>query len=297
MRHTSNIGTSNYASNIAPTTSTALFKYKPSHIIFNEMCMVLQSRAFYVTPDDVYNKIHIGEHYAQGNIVQEIGMDVYNPDDPSHFLVHDIAFNHPGVEEVGANGMGNEIRHQRALWFHIEQKDIYECSLQERMAFKRTTKKLAKIKEALKRIQPNDNGNTHLCPKSFDVYKNVLVENPIIMNLPLDKDMFDLTTEVLNHHLYILKGRMCHNQNEKEEFHSYQKLRANFESLQLHLSTFCFWPINDGREIIDKTTLVPDVDNSYVVPSNEKENDFAFHNNIWKSFAQSVSDDKMRINL
>ena len=81
------------------------------------------------------------------------------------------------------------------------------------------------------------------------------------------------------------------------------KLKTKFASLRSHLLTFSFWPINDGREDINETTLVPDADGLYNIPKSKggtgtkEENagvnandQFAFQRKIWESFVKNVSD-------
>ncbi len=267
--------------------STALYKYKPSHIIFNEMCMVLQTRAFDVICDDRNN---VNEHYASENTVREIDVNLYNRDNLNHVLVHDIAFGLPGSNNSGVvvNGMTNENNRPRALWFNIQPEDIRKCTLQERMNYKRTCKKLEKMKK-MQQVK-NDNSargyfNRHLTfDLSEEIYQNGFAEKPIIMNLPMDHDSFDLTNEVLKHRLSVLK-RINQHDTDKELL----RIKKKFNSLKSHLQKFCFWPVNNGRENVDERTLVPDTDDTYSVPIVTNKVEFAFHSKIWDSFLDCVS--------
>jgi hypothetical protein len=266
--------------------STALYKYKPSHIIFNEMCMILQTRAFDIICDGRKN---INEHYDNENTVREIDVSMYNRNNLNHVLVHDIAFGLPGSNNSGVvvNGMTNENNRPRALWFNIQPEDIHLCTLQERMNYKRTCKKLEKMKKMQE--MRNDSArvylNRHL---TFDIseeaYQNGFAEKPIIMNLPMDHDSFDLTNAVLKHRLSILKRS---NQLDVDE--ELLRIEKKFNSLKSHLQKFCFWPVNDGREIVDDKTLVPEADDTYSVPIVRTKDEFTFHGKIWDSFVDCVS--------
>jgi hypothetical protein len=281
--------------------STALYKYKPSHIIFNEMCMILQCRVFDINPTAIESKkdannINV-EHYHH-DTVREISLGKYETNKPNHLRVYDIAFGLPGSNNSTSIGqtVTNEKNRPRALWFHIQAEDIQHCTLQERMNYKRTSKKL----EKLKRIQDEKSAkslrtfksfkhNSHLktFDLSYDLYESGAVEKTIIMNFPMDKDSLDLTTEVLHHRLLILKGSEDRKSNDK----ILMELEKKFDALKLHLNTFCFWPINDGREKVDKTTLVPMVEGTYSVPvqGDGKQDEFAFQKHIWDSYVESVS--------
>ena len=335
------------------TSSTALYKYKPSHIIFNEMCMILQTRAFDIggpattTSVSVSSTKHIESGYGSdqniehNKTVYEIELDDYDAKNPNHFLVYDIAFGLAGSSDNGIESghmTTNENNRMRALWFHVQQDDIHECTLQERMNYKKTSRKLEKLKKiqdekialafATNFTRGNDSPavslkkdcyNSHNRPnattavlKSFDIdekiYQNGLIEKPIIMNLPMDRDLFDLTTEVLKHRLMTLTngkvgelGGVATTKGEKGilKDRGYLRIQQKFVSLKTHFKDICFWPINDGREIVDENTLVPDVLSAYSVPTTSKstmnsnvvgtKNDFHFYDKVWKSFITMVS--------
>jgi hypothetical protein len=279
------------------TKSTALYKYKPSHIIFNEMCMILQSRAFDISSSSNYNTYN--EHYNQ-TTVHEINVNDYISTNENHLLVYDIAFGLPGSNT--SSNVANENNRARALWFRIEESDVKETLSHQRMNVKKTNKELERLRKNQEEKDMNENEvkdnneDVYSChyrvPKSFDVseevYQNGFIEEPIIMTLPMDQDSFDLTTEVLKHRLSILKEshvqtNVAHHAHDDALGHIQQK----FESLKSHLAKTCFWPVNDGREKVDETTLVPKVDGIYSVPKSNTK--FGFYNKLWESFVDCVS--------
>ena len=69
-----------------------MYKYRPSHTIFNELCMVLDKRAFHLNGDS-------GQ-------ATPIPLSKYQPKNPKHCMVREIAFgpdNDPSVRPVSNN--------------------------------------------------------------------------------------------------------------------------------------------------------------------------------------------------
>lgn len=306
------------------TSSTALYKYKPSHIIFNEMCMILQTRTFDISNDCSTKHINSSSGRESNRscvtgTVREIEMDAYDSKNPDHLLVYDIAFGLAGSSNNGSNTGHmtiNENNRMRALWFHVQEGDVHECTLQERMNYKKTSRKLEKLKKiqdvkvaaAASRATTNlsnidcycrhNHANVVAALKSFDInqeiYQNGFIEKPIIMNLPMDRDLFSLTTEVLKHRLAALKGYGT----VKYENEELLRIQQKFVSLKSHIQKICFWPINNGREVVDANTSVPKVDEQYKVPFHaplkndfflEAKEEFHFQDKVWESFIVSVS--------
>lgn len=225
--------------------------------------MLLQSRAFDIS--------------AGFDTVNEIDIKSYNISNPNHVLVHDIAFGLPGSSNCGLVGSDGNDRHQndtnnkrpRSLFFHILPDDIYTCTFQERMNYKKTCQKLEKVR---KQVQEGT------------VKGNEFIEKPIVISLPKDEDCFDLTTDVLKHRLSVLKGT----KNSHEELLQIEK---RFNAIKQHLTIFGFWPINDGRENIDEMTLVPEANDTYSVPEGNENCscELKFYERVWKSFTDCVS--------
>ena len=159
------------------STSTALYKYKPSHIIFNELCMILQKRAFDTNPTLLKECKNTATRSTR--TIQEIPVCKYNRHNPNHLVVYDIAFGLPGSSShsiVSNTGSEDRIGHTknnaggrkanssspmkmptngndrpRALYFHIHEEDVHECTYQERMNNKKTCKKLERLRNAYER--------------------------------------------------------------------------------------------------------------------------------------------------
>jgi hypothetical protein len=221
------------------------FKFRPQHIIYDELCMVLQKRAFRLTREEAV----------------EITLSMYNYRSHQDVLVREIAFGpdwEPTVRGVG-------------LWFGIADSDMTLCTPQQakRYRFKRglnkkTTKKETILWSTVSRFDTSD---------SFAMIR------------PSERDAYGLSSAILDHRLAVLKaGRipnLCEQAMALERLEmKRQSLEECFNGMLRGWNTWA-WPINEGRDHVDENTPVPSVDSAYKA-SNKETADIA---NIWEAFA------------
>jgi hypothetical protein len=94
------------------------YKFRPQHVIYGELCMVLQKRAFAMTASQD---------------IMELPLRDYTPSRPNHILVHELAFG-PDADST-VRGV--------ALWFNIREADVvqYTAAHAKRYRWKRSLKK------------------------------------------------------------------------------------------------------------------------------------------------------------
>lgn len=209
------------------------YKYRPQHVIHDELCMVLQKRAFRLT--SLMEAV-------------EIPLGAYNSRLPDHVLVREIAFgpdSEPTVRGV-------------ALWFNIDEDTVQLCTPQQakRFRWKRGIKK---------------EGDKKISASVFDVLDN------FVMIRPHDSDAFDLSTDMMKHRLEVLKAERI--SNMKQRYEALRKLASKKKILQERFVNHkrdwiaWAWPINVGREKVDKNTPVPPVDGKYELPGKKIKKD------------------------
>ncbi|KAI2506585.1 zinc finger protein [Fragilaria crotonensis] len=86
------------------------FKFRPQHIVYDELCMVLQKRVFRLTNDEAV----------------EIPFNMYNVRSTKDVLVREIAFGPDWDSTV--RGVG--------LWFEISESDVTVCTPQQAKRFR-----------------------------------------------------------------------------------------------------------------------------------------------------------------
>jgi hypothetical protein len=209
------------------------YKYRPQHIVHDELCMVLQKRAF-----QVGNK-----HNMEA---QEISLTAYNPRAANHVLVREIAFgpdSDPAVRGV-------------SLWFNISEDEVQLCTPQQAKRFR--------WKRGLKNNKDEK--------KDSSIFET-LDSFPMIR--PDDKDAFDLAKDILEHRCAVLQTERL--SSMRDRFEALKKLemqkialQKRFENQKKSWAAWA-WPINVGREKVNKNTPVPPVDSHYSLERTEKE--------------------------
>lgn len=259
------------------------YKYQHSHIIFDELCMVVQTCVF-----DVGSK--------EGDSPKEIPLAAFDPKKPSHTIVREIAFGPP---------MSPTDR-PLALFFDIHDSKVRQCTEQEMKRHRRTNRKLKKKKKEEDKISLSSAAMTTNKPSaihtttattnsyaqvaaqsgnssssdslailgrdlqsSFDEdYKNQIsthtINKPFMVVIPKDKDSYDLVTEVLQNRLQLRFPLTWNEKDIANEKITKQKLAQKFRSLVNHHQMFHL-PVNAGREYVDKNTPVPKVNQKYNV--------------------------------
>jgi hypothetical protein len=208
------------------------YKFRPQHVIHDEMCMVLQHRGFQV----------------EGDRVLEIPLSQCQPRlNPNHVDVRELAFGPDS--DTSVRGV--------ALWFNVDEDNVVECTAAQskRYRFKRgkskkdldefATSSVFDQLDCFEMIRPSDVAAFHL---ATDILQHRLAF---------------LRTESIG----AMRERYDElGDREKEKEH----LKRRFEALRLHWILWA-WPINEGRAKVDKNTYVPKVDGSYSFPRGQND--------------------------
>jgi hypothetical protein len=201
-----------------------MYKYRPQHIVFDTLCMVLQKRAF---------------RLEKSGEAKSIAFNQYNPNNSQHVLVREIAFgpdSDPAIRGV-------------ALWFNIPEHEVAECTPQQAKRFRwkknpkndeqRTGSKASVFdaRECFIMIRPHDRDAFEFATDILDHrYKTVKAEG-----LSTLRERFETLKDL---------------RKEKDQ------LQETFCHSRRHWITW-EWPINNGRQKIDDDTPVPPVEAEY----------------------------------
>jgi len=204
------------------------FKFRPQHIIHDELCMILQHRAFCLT--------------EAGAI--EIPLHACNPHlNDSHVTVHELAFGPD--DDTSVRGV--------SLWFNIDESAVTEFTSAQakRFRWKRNLKK-----------DENGDKNKNKVPTIFD-----MALDGFEMIRPHDPDSFNLTTKILEHRLGVAQaeriGYVSQRHTTLQRLEERKKvLHQRFDALKRNWISWG-WPVNVGRKKIDRNTPVPKVDGKY----------------------------------
>jgi hypothetical protein len=212
------------------------YKYRPQHIVHDELCMVLQKRAFRLGTNDSME-------------AQEISLSAYNPRIASHVLVREIAFG-PDSDPT-ARGV--------SLWFNIAEDEVEICTPHQAKRFR--------WKRGLKTNKDQENDT-----KDSSVFET-LDSFPMIR--PDDKDAFDLATDIMKHRCAVLQTERLSSMRDRFEalkkLETQKKaLQERFENQKQSWATWA-WPVNVGRGKVNKNTPVPPVDGKYSLEQKVKK--------------------------
>lgn len=212
------------------------YKFRPQHVIFDEHCMILQTRAF------MSRKTADGSTYT----VQEISVGQYDANDKRQLLVREIAFGpdaDPSVRGV-------------ALWFRIRDEDVQSLTPQQakRFRWKRSPG------SSPRSPSPLATSLTMASSSHFEAMECFHMIRPHD-----DATAFGLVTDMMKHRLAVLHAeRLPHMNLRYQELQRLngvkQQLQYRFEQLQRYWTAW-MWPIT-GKEITRKTP-VPKVDQEY----------------------------------
>jgi hypothetical protein len=208
------------------------YKFRPQHVVYNSLCMILQKQAFRLDNPDEPIPISLG---------------AYDPKCATHVLVREIAFGPDSDSTV--RGV--------ALWFNIPEEDVQVCTPQQakRFRWKKGPKQEERIvennhskifdsRECFVMIRPHDHD-------AFDLTGKILKHR-----------LETAKTERLTS----LSGRfeaMKTLQREKDD------LAQVFRNQRRHWISWA-WPINTGRQTVDDDTPVPSIDGPYVPLIDER---------------------------
>jgi hypothetical protein len=278
------------------------YKYRPQHVVHDELCMVLQKRAFRISLNENNSKNDSNKAIASVassiSSVAEIPLYSYNPRSANHILVHEIAFgpdSDPTIRGV-------------ALWFNIADEDVSVCTPQQAKRFRWK-------KNGVNPMVTTSTGdkNAGATPGKPSIFDSGTIER-FVMIRPHDDAAFRLVTDILRFRLSVLKrDRMS---NMKERFEALEKLKKQevwlkerFENQRRSWLQWA-WPVNCGREHVDDTTPVPPVEGPYLLKVNDagnKNNTESLNGNkdravdsdvvggnangLWDSFVNTFADD------
>jgi len=208
------------------------YKFRPQHIIYDELCMVLQKRAFRLTE----------------NGAVEVPLNAYNNKRHNNqvVVVREIAFGpdcDPAVRGV-------------SLWFDIDDKDVTVCTPQQAKRYR--------WKKGFKTSGNNSSPRSSPFKPKSSAFDN---KDCFVMVRALDKDAYDLSTKILSHHLGVLRSERIANLSDRWEARSALQaesatLKETFENLKKYWQTWT-WPTNEGRGKVDEQTPVPPIDGMY----------------------------------
>lgn len=227
------------------------FKFRPQHIVYDELCMVLQKRAFRLTNDEAV----------------EIPFNMYNIRSTKDVLVREIAFGPDWDSTV--RGVG--------LWFEISESDVTVCTPQQakRFRWKRGVNNKKQVRD----------DTTGLCSvaskfddrESFDMIR------------PSEHDAYMMATNMLVHHLNVLRANRISNMCERaialEGLETKRKsVETCFDGLVRAWKNWT-WLVNEGRDKVDDSSVVPSVDACYKPISKDVDSNVLTVNKVWESFA------------
>lgn len=235
------------------------FKFRPQHTVYDEHCMILQKRAFRVNTNDRTANCRLAYSSAtEVSSADEIDVHLFNPRNPGHILVHELAFGPDS--DASVRGV--------ALWFNLDEKDIVACTPQQAKRY---------------RLKKHGKKKVEVVASKFD---SGLIDS-VLMVRPHDKPAFDLVTSLLQHRLFCLQcDLMCNFQKkswfQRELQRKKDELKCNFTAQRRHWMAWA-WPVDSQRDNVDANTPVPLVDGPYHL-SDSKTHAYR----IWNSFVSTV---------
>jgi len=236
------------------------YKYRPQHVIHDELCMVLQKRAFCIKNNSKTTKLDTGSYTMSNYDVHEISIHAFKSTNPLHILVHELAFGPDSDPQV---------TRPVALWFNIDEKKVIECT--------NTQAKRFRWKRGINKKDQSESPGGHgmnQADQDQSPAKNspFAVLEHFVMIRPHDQDAYKLATRILEHRVSVQANEL--NPNMKDRFdglkdldQAKKSLQDDFENLRRYWVAWR-WPINSGREIVTKKTPVPSVDGKYNFPKS-----------------------------
>lgn len=244
-----------------------MYKYRPQHVIYEELCMVLQKRAF---------------RLEKSGKVTAIPINSFNPKNNQHVLVREIAFGPDSDTTV--RGV--------ALWFNIPEHEVSECTPQQAKRFRWRKKPNFDDQRALEKR-----------PSVFDSRECFAMVRPLDRDaFDFARQILNHRHETLKaERLSTLSERF---EALKELAKKKDTLEELFENHKRNWINWA-WPISIGRQCIDHDTPVPPVDGHYTPLLDEEALEMALFPNddevepvkgsaiepVWNSFVSNCSDE------
>eukprot|EP00557_Chaetoceros_sp_GSL56_P000124 CAMPEP_0176500072 /NCGR_PEP_ID=MMETSP0200_2-20121128/13310_1 /TAXON_ID=947934 /ORGANISM="Chaetoceros sp., Strain GSL56" /LENGTH=1051 /DNA_ID=CAMNT_0017898623 /DNA_START=829 /DNA_END=3984 /DNA_ORIENTATION=+ len=263
------------------------FLYKPKHLVYNELCMVLRTKYYcLLNPQDISGTFNINDCPPIHRFVKEISKQeyatakaLYNDDavykNDQVIIVQELAF-----------GCVGEQSSRVSLWYDLPE--ITELSPQE-------VKRLKRNKQRNKGSNAEGSNNVTCYPGYERTFSNVWSERSYSMRIrtatsfdthphkpffrvePITKcsDVVDLVRNVLHHRISVLIQREYRayspNENIVKEIIISQdvQLEKMFQNIKKDVEMWQ-WPVSKGREIITEDTKVPKTLTEYTPASTSQ---------------------------
>eukprot|EP00586_Coscinodiscus_wailesii_P000663 CAMPEP_0172481594 /NCGR_PEP_ID=MMETSP1066-20121228/7587_1 /TAXON_ID=671091 /ORGANISM="Coscinodiscus wailesii, Strain CCMP2513" /LENGTH=855 /DNA_ID=CAMNT_0013244041 /DNA_START=305 /DNA_END=2872 /DNA_ORIENTATION=- len=231
------------------------YAYLPSHLLFGELCMVLQARTFRL----IDNRTHLDDP-----TLLEITNDDKDNDtqgtNSTIITAHEIAFGpvgDPGVQQV-------------SLWFNLTKNDIVTCTPQQAKRHKRSRHRLKKNRQPATNAKPATTNSTS-GSNNYN-HKNTITNNnspvPFYNYQPVDNVANDFITNILRHRAHVLRviTRHCPLEKKQTALRSLEQFEMGLLNTFMSQRRFWMtwsWPVNVGRGYLDDNTDVPVVNGEY----------------------------------
>jgi hypothetical protein len=236
------------------------YAYLPSHLLFGELCMVLQARTFRLIDD----RTHLDDPTLLEVTSDNDPDDTQGHDEGTVITAHEIAFGpvgDPGVQQV-------------SLWFNLTSNDIATCTPQQAKRHKRSRHRLKKNRQATVNVnsQAKSTSATSTNTSSSGTNKNSSSDStnrvPFYNHQPVDNVANDLITNILRHRAHVLRviTRHCPLETKQTAVHSLEQFEMGLLNTFMSQRRFWMtwsWPVNVGRGYLDDNTDVPVVNGEY----------------------------------
>lgn len=269
--------------------------YKPRHLIYNELCMVLRTKYFRLLHPHNFTELNcVSDRPPLSHLVQEISVTEYERsrslwnDNENVVVVHELAF-----------GCAGEQVSRVSLWFDID--NVTDMSIADVKKFKRQKQRL----KGEDRVAPYPGPGSN--PSDFErsnrtsnyLRGTYSFENhphkPFFYARPINNDEVAraLVTDMLYHRLSVLLHRefKCFSGSDTEvrELLSKrdQNLRDDYFSVKDKIKRWIY-PVSKGLERLTEKTAVPKCNSFYEPSASTNGMDIK---KVWLSFTKSFSTD------
>lgn len=247
------------------------FIYRPTHVIFGELCMILQSRAFRIceanTSSDVSSLVNLDEVTLPPdhiNVLEQEEPSTFDFGYDNHLIVaHEIAF----------GPVCDPSSRQLSICFNVPMTELSKCTPQQAKRHKRSRNRNHRKGSKERALSPTTFSSSHAHDARTDVDDRgfeTQVIPPFFENQPNDKDAFQLVSDILSHRARQLFSEYAHpiDPEVHESINEMEKIiKIRFEC-QLRFWLTWAWPGNLGSDEVDKNTQIPPVSGQYRFSSN-----------------------------
>ena len=245
----------------------ASYVYFPTHVIFGELCMILQSRAFQI----IDNPIQL--HRELVNLTE-----IELPSSHKHCLesnevnAFDIGYGNGLViaHEIVFGPVADPNARQISVCFNIPTNKIYKCSPQQAKRYKRSRNRAQRLLHKERAYAPplssKDKRESNAIPSKNNEGSDSFDSQPIppfFENQPRDSDAFDLVSDIM-----LFRVRMLMNNNypglclDESLYQEELELNHRFQSQMRFWMTWS-WPFCNGRDKVNAETQIPPVNGMY----------------------------------